>query len=148
MTGAQEFDLSERDFPDYTVPGPVLAEWTAALEGSVLKLRLEITAAVEFCCARCLAESQRGFQISREYPIREQDCTDPQAELPFAPNGRLDLEELCYQELVMEVPSVLLCSDDCAGLCPVCGRRNPCACTQETNGDVVDERLAILKTLL
>ena len=44
-------------------------------------------------------------------------------ELPFDENGRLDVRELCYQELVMEVPTVLLCSDDCAGLCPICGRR-------------------------
>ena len=89
------------------------------------------------------ATSAGGFSLMQEFTAYASD-----AELPFDERGRLDLKELCYQELVSEIPSVLLCSEDCKGLCPICGRRNPCACTQETNGDVVDERLAILKTLL
>ena len=73
--------------------------------------------------------------------------TNPQTELPLRPDGKLDVRELAYTELVLEVPTVLLCSDDCAGLCPVCGNRKPCSCRHETSGSV-DERLSILKQLL
>ena len=62
--------------------------------------------------------------------------------------GRLDTKELLYTELVLHVPGVLLCSEDCAGLCPVCGCRKPCSCKHETSGGAVDERLAILQQLL
>ena len=62
-------------------------------------------------------------------------------------DGKLDIRDLAYTELVLEIPTVLLCSDDCAGLCPVCGNRKPCSCEHETNGQV-DERLLILKKLL
>ena len=73
--------------------------------------------------------------------------TNPQVDLPLRPDGKLDVRELAYTELVLEVPTVLLCSDDCAGLCPVCGNRKPCSCRHETSGSV-DERLSILKQLL
>ena len=81
------------------------------------------------------------------YCVREADLSDPDAELSFTPDGKLDVRELAYTELVLEVPTVLLCSDDCAGLCPVCGNRKPCSCRHETSGSV-DERLSILKQLL
>ena len=72
---------------------------------------------------------------------------NPVVDLPLRPDGKLDVRELAYTELVLEVPTVLLCSDDCAGLCPVCGNRKPCSCRHETSGSV-DERLSILKQLL
>lgn len=141
-------DCSAADFPGYTVDEPVHVGITATLNGSVLELELVIRAQVAFQCARCLEDSSREYVFEKQYPIRKADFSDPDAELPFTKEGRLDVKELCYSELVLEVPTVLLCSDDCAGLCPVCGCRKPCACTQETNGAAVDERLSILKQLI
>ena len=105
------------------------------------------TADVAFACARCLEERTRRFHVIKTYCVREADLSDPDAELSFTPDGKLDVRELAYTELVLEVPTVLLCSDDCAGLCPVCGNRKPCSCRHETSGSV-DERLSILKQLL
>lgn len=145
---SERVDLSGEDFPGYTVPQPFEMALTATLEGSVLLLEVDMQPVVHFSCARCLEDSQRVIPIRKEYPIRKADYADPDAELPFTADGKLDVRELCYTELVLEVPTVLLCSDDCAGLCPVCGCRKPCACTQETSGVQVDERLSILKQLL
>lgn len=141
-------DLSTEDFPGYAVPEPVDARVRAVLEGNVLDLSLDMEPVLQFQCARCMEEVRKVFPVHTSYAIRKGDWADPDTELPFAPDGKLDLRELCYSELVVEVPTVLLCSDDCAGLCPVCGCRKPCACTQETSGVAVDERLAILKQLL
>ena len=143
----ETLDLTGEDFPGYTVEGPVTLDVNAALVGAVVELHISLSAVVHYACARCLEPSQQTFTVDRLYSIREVDLTDPDAELSFTPEGKLDTRELAYTELVLEVPSVLLCSDECAGLCPVCGGRKPCACTHETNGDV-DERLSILKQLL
>ncbi len=113
----------------------------------MLEIALDITADVAFACARCLEERTRRFHVIKTYCVREADLSDPDAELSFTPDGKLDVRELAYTELVLEVPTVLLCSDDCAGLCPVCGNRKPCSCRHETSGSV-DERLSILKQLL
>lgn len=147
VTAALELDLSEEDFPGYTVPGTVEARITATLQGRMLEIALDITADVAFACARCLEERTRRFHVIKTYCVREADLSDPDAELSFTPDGKLDVRELAYTELVLEVSTVLLCSDDCAGLCPVCGNRKPCSCRHETSGSV-DERLSILKQLL
>ena len=147
VTAELRTDLSGEDFPGYTVPDPVDIRVTATLQGRVLEIALDITAVVAFACARCLDEGSRQFHITRTYCVREADLSDPDSELTFTPDGKLDVRELAYTELVLEVPTVLLCSEDCAGLCPVCGNRKPCSCRHETSGDV-DERLSILKQLL
>lgn len=140
-------DLSGEDFPNYTVPKPVRVCFSAVLEESAVHLTLVITAEVHAECARCLDPIVREFRVEREFYVREMEWLQEDQELPFTQDGRLDLRELAYTELVLEVPSVLLCSENCEGLCPVCGCRKPCACKHETNGPV-DERLSILKQLL
>ena len=48
VTAALELDLSEEDFPGYTVPGTVEARITATLQGRMLEIALDITADVAF----------------------------------------------------------------------------------------------------
>ena len=51
---------------------------------------------------------------------------------------------------MFQIPTVLLCSADCAGLCPVCGKKKAeCTCQPVEHTEApVDTRLAILKSLL
>lgn len=142
-----QLDLSGEDFPGYTVENPVAVEFTATLEGSVLSLAMVLQAKVLAECARCLDAIKRDFTVEKTYLIRDAEWKNSDAELSFTPDGKLDIRDLAYTELVLEIPTVLLCSDDCAGLCPVCGNRKPCSCEHETNGQA-DERLLILKKLL
>ena len=60
---------------------------------------------------------------------------------------RYDLDPLITEDIFLDLPSKLLCSEDCKGLCPVCGKnRNEgdCGCEKQT----VDPRLEILKQLM
>jgi uncharacterized protein len=58
----------------------------------------------------------------------------------------IDLSELLRESLLLELPMRPLCSDDCVGLCSVCGKnlnQGPCGCVH----DDVDPRWAVLKDL-
>jgi uncharacterized protein len=58
----------------------------------------------------------------------------------------LDLDALVQEQLLLAVPSHLLCRVDCRGLCPYCGgNRNEteCSCTAAQT----DPRWAALKSL-
>lgn len=58
----------------------------------------------------------------------------------------LDLEKLVLDEVYMNIPMKVLCSDDCLGICKSCGKNlNHTACDCED--DNVDPRLAGLKDL-
>lgn len=141
-----EADFSQEDFPGYRVPDKVLVSVTAVLEGGLVMLTLRETPCVEAECARCLDTLRQTFPIERTYDIRKDDWEEEEAELPFSPEGRLDVEELAREEILLEVPSVLLCSEDCLGLCPVCGQKRPCGCAPREAE--TDPRLSVLKQLL
>lgn len=66
VTAALELDLSEEDFPGYTVPGTVEARITATLQGRMLEIALDITADVAFACARCLEERTRALPCHKD----------------------------------------------------------------------------------
>jgi uncharacterized protein len=58
----------------------------------------------------------------------------------------LDLTEVLRQDVVLALPMHVLCSDECRGLCPVCGQnlnQGSCGCTPEP-----DARWAALLDLL
>ena len=49
----------------------------------------------------------------------------------FIEGYNLDVDKLAYGEALLNWPSRVLCSEDCKGLCPVCGQnlnRSECGC--------------------
>ncbi len=143
-------DFSQEDFNGYAVKSPL--ECYVKLENSNNNAKLDISfiATVLSCCARCLDDIEENFAVERTFLIKYNEWTfdDPNGNnLPFNENGKLDLKELVYCEIMLCVPSVMLCKLDCKGLCPVCGKHKEkeCNCTIETE---VDERLLPLKKLL
>ena len=62
------------------------------------------------------------------------------------PDGKLDLAQLTWEDLLLFLPSKLLCRDDCKGICPQCGKNlneGTCECKKE-----IDPRFAALLDLL
>ena len=62
-------------------------------------------------------------------------------------NGRLVLDDAVREELLIDFPRKLLCSEDCEGLCPKCGKpkiEGDCGCVTKE----IDPRLEVLKKLL
>lgn len=145
-----ELDFSGFDFFDFTVSEPAHCSFSAEPVPEGASLSLSLTATVHAECARCLAPLQNQYSFQRAYLVKAQELDDPDFELPLTEKGLLDLDELAYQELVFEVPRVQLCSPDCLGLCPVCGKRKAAGCTCQPAGDAApaDARLGILKQLL
>ena len=92
----------------------------------------------------------REETVDTEWTVKERDLDDPDFELPLDEKGHLDVDEWLSQEFMFQIPTVLLCSPDCAGLCPQCGKKKAeCTCQPaEPTEAPVDTRLAILKSLL
>ena len=145
-----EADFSKADFGGYSVNNPAVCDFTATLTEDGAAMLLCVRAHIDAECARCLEPLTRDYDFTREYFVRDRDLEDPDFELPCNENGCLDLEELAYQELIFEVPAVLLCSADCQGLCPICGKKKAagCSCQPADNAAPADARLSILKQLL
>lgn len=144
--------FSGYDWPGYELDGPVRGSFGAELQPSGKALvRLEVQAAVTAPCARCLEPARHTVCLQREWLLGEQDLLSNELELPISETGVMDIGELVFQELVLEIPPVLLCSPDCQGLCPLCGTPKAAGCSCCTAGPEdapADQGLAILKQLL
>ena len=92
-------------------------------------------------CDRCLAPAE--FDLASEvacYYLREEPEEDVDDEEDFGlidvENGTVDLSEAIQSSIAMDIPFVILCRDDCKGLCPVCGaNRNEVSCTCLEDGE-------------
>ena len=103
-------------------------------------------------CARCLAPVDGVFSLDFERTVVTEgvlsdDALEDDAEEYVVIHGsELDVDEPLSEELVLGFPIKLLCSEDCLGLCPKCGkprREGDCGCPTKE----IDPRLAILATL-
>ena len=143
-----QFDFSAMDFGggvEFKEPVSVCLDLKNGNRETFLKLSIK---ADGLCtCARCLDRFTRGFDVTRDFVVTPLILTEADPEVPVTADGVLDLQQWAYRELCLRLPTVFLCSEDCRGLCPVCGRplREGCSCTKQKT---VDPRLAILTQLL
>jgi len=117
-------------FGSYTFPEPA----EVALEIRRLGSGVEVEGTIDVVwageCDRCLAEVRNRLHVDVSEQFSSVD--DP---MPFADNNvlegqLLDVTDLARQLVDSALPIALLCSDDCPGLCPTCGkpRAAGCAC--------------------
>ena len=104
------------------VPEKVPAELvvTRATTGTVFELHLRIR--LHGPCYRCLEDAV----LERELSLREYQAASPggsdELATPYVVENRLDLSTWAHDALALALPEKILCRDDCAGLCAVCGR--------------------------
>jgi len=102
-------------------PNPAPAELTVtrASSGTVLELSLDVSLAGP--CFRCLQDAELALQLRlREYEATRPESDDERTE--YLEDDRVDLSAWAHDALALALPDKILCRDDCAGLCPVCGK--------------------------
>lgn len=140
-------DLSGWDFAGARILQPVAAQFDAETDGSEARVALRAKALVHGECARCLDPVEWEEAVNAEWTAKEQDLDDPDFDLPLSEKGLLDVDTWLGQEFMFVIPTVVLCSAGCEGLCPQCGKkRSVCTCPKAQAG--TDARLAVLKSLL
>lgn len=102
---------------------------------------------IELECVRCLNSFSQALNIdfTELYAFSQRFVTDSGLIMPET--GRIDLEPVLREYVVLEIPISPLCRPDCKGLCSICGNNlNESTCHHEVATG--DPRLASLKTLL
>ena len=130
----------------------------AAVKGEVRDnggyVRLELSASVDYKseCARCLSPIEDRFTLNFERTVSDEKTLSADAleeddgEYALIKEGMLDIDDELLEELVLCFPTKLLCSDDCQGLCPKCGKPlkdKSCSCPKNEP----DPRWAALKNI-
>ena len=105
-----------------TRPLSIRGRMQATGEGDVF-WRGALTGETHGACRRCLKELT--LPVSAQVDVlfsADPDAADDPSVYPLAPRAtHVDLRPVLREELVLAVPTYLLCREDCAGLCPRCG---------------------------
>ena len=141
------------DLSDVEISGTKLftnpAEVMVLVRGSNGAVQLELKMDYEFSvpCDRCMEMITKRETLSLTHIVllSSEDCDD--GEYIRIPSEELDVSELAREDIILSLPIRFLCSEDCKGLCPVCGKNlneGSCSCKVKK----VDPRMEILKQLI
>lgn len=117
-------------------------------------MRLVASAEIPYSgeCARCLDPVNGVYvlpferTVVTEGTLTEEQEEDNVDEFVIIEGGFLDIDDAVREALILSFPMRLLCSEDCEGLCPKCGkpkREGACGCVEKE----IDPRWAVLASL-
>ena len=109
--------------------------------GGSLELKATVTGDYTTPCARCLKPVMSSFDADIYEDLTGEDADE---ELIVKDGNEWDLTELVLSDILLELPMSVLCSEDCKGFCPSCGKdlnSGSCSCEKEQ----WDSRFDILK---
>jgi uncharacterized protein len=121
-----------------------------------VQLRGTVRARAEVDCARCLQSvempietsfdvkyiSSDDYRATETVELQEEDLS-----VAVFEDATIDIDELVREQVLLALPTRALCSEECKGLCPVCGankNRQSCACESA----LIDPRWGALKNLV
>ena len=140
---------------DLKVIGPIVGKVRMRRVNQGLLVDGAVDVPLELTCTRCLKQFAQTLHLpfeERFYPTIDivtgmpLPPTEEEDVFPIDDHHLIDLTEAIRQSVLLDLPMVTLCRDDCAGLCSQCGHDlnlGPCDCKPE-----VDERFSVLNALL
>ncbi|HAS74902.1 MAG TPA: hypothetical protein DCS67_12225 [Clostridiales bacterium UBA8960] len=110
------------------------------------ELTLSYSGDLVFECHRCLKNVNINLENTVERVLVTAFEAEENEEFILIKDGVLDLMPVLEEDITLNLPLQILCNEDCAGLCPQCGKdlnNGMCEC-DETK---IDPRLEALKNL-
>ncbi|HEV2786357.1 MAG TPA: DUF177 domain-containing protein [Solirubrobacteraceae bacterium] len=108
-------------------------------------LRLRFGASLDGPCMRCLEPA--GPQISVDAREVDQPGDIEELHSPYVADEVLDVHAWARDALALALPAQLLCRDDCAGLCSICGTNLNSAGREHAHERAPDPRWAKLREI-
>ena len=131
------FTFSFDDIDGVTINGDVKVFGEIADNAGYMRMTLEISFNYTGECARCLDPVNGNFSTEFERTVVDEGTlTEEQLEN--------NVDEQLAEEILYDFPRRLLCSEDCPGLCPKCGKKlgeGECGCEKHEP----DPRWAVLR---
>lgn len=146
----EKVSVSPRPDDTFDICSPVEFEGSIQNVGGTIELCGDASARLRLTCDRCGEEydSTLCFSVNESFTKADEfSDVDDNPDILRLTGTTLDLDEIIYTNLFLNLPSKQLCSDNCKGLCPICGtnlNKSDCGCKSETT----DPRFDILDSLL
>jgi uncharacterized protein len=147
-----ETDWWRSDFDDDRIVGlesPLIARLTVYPAGKKVAIDGFLSTGLLLRCDRCLETFSK--EVSTDFHIyvsvfpyageAEVELLENDLNLDFMVDNFLDTDQIIKEQLILNLPMKTICSDDCKGLCHVCGcnlNKANCSChvAYETSGRI------------
>lgn len=142
-----ELESKRLDFPSVVrFNTPPRAEGRVVNTAGILSMEGELTADMVCVCDRCGKEFESVKVMDLDVTLSaDMEDEDDSVVFPVEGDG-IELDQVLETCLILDMETKFLCSEDCKGLCPICGKNlneGGCGCSKPT-----DPRWAVLGQLL
>ncbi len=145
---AYTLDLSDVSFGSlYPLEKPVEITGEVTNRAGVVLLSIHCKAFYKAPCDRCYEECTEVITVDNEYILATELQNEDNDDIILVEEMKLNLDELCYTDVLLHIPMKHLCSPDCKGICQTCGKnlnKEKCQCEKKE----IDPRLQALADLL
>jgi uncharacterized protein len=140
----EPFEFGDDTYPVEPAAVPVRLD-ISRMSGQGYALRVRFSAVLTGACMRCLEPADASYTVD----AREvwQPGAGDELESPYVEAGVLDLAAWARDALALSLPRAILCREDCAGLCPVCGENLNAAGPEHQHEPEPDSRWAKLSEI-
>jgi uncharacterized protein len=116
----------------------------------IINCNLGITAKLE--CDRCTAEIEDEFEVSFKsiyfisHNKSDNEIDESGIHYLSPDDDKIDLSDDVIENALLTIPMKVLCSENCKGLCPICGvnkNDKECNCVADTSNPVWEKLLEL-----
>ena len=103
----------------YTFAAPVSVQGEFSTRAGIVTLKYTVSCTLDAVCDRCLAELRRDYSYDFSHTVvpslqSEGDIYDTYL---VAQHDSIDMNETAISDLLLMLPTKMLCREDCKGLC-------------------------------
>ncbi len=126
--------------------GGVSVKGSVKNRAGIVSLTAEADFVLDTVCDRCAAPVKMKMSVPVQHTLVPHLNDEDNDELYLIEDMHFNLDELVREDVLLSIPTKILCREDCKGLCPYCGadlNKGECGCKKP-----VDPRLEELKRFL
>ena len=134
MQISQNVEVFPNSDDGFAVSSPFHFEGYALNTGGVIELFGNASGTLEMICDRCAEKFKKdiSFEVNEKFRKEDEFSSDgDDSDFIILKGTSVDLSDIVYSNLYMNLPLKNLCSDTCKGICPVCGTNlnfGTCSC--------------------
>lgn len=131
-----EFEILSAEleaYKNYSFLSPISISGTLENRAGVVSVSYSTNFCMGHCCDRCLKEFSRDYSFNFSH-ILVRSLSGESDDYIICENDELNISELSVSDLLLQLPSKILCKDECKGLCFICGNdlnESECNCEKK-----------------
>ena len=124
LTIEAELDFAEASGSGVTFLSPVCVEGIFSNIGGSIELSGTVSCKLGYVCDRCCETYEADFECSLDELFKKEDTRndDNNPDAVILAGTVVDIDEIVFNNIIVNLPLKHLCKEDCKGLCANCGQ--------------------------